>query len=96
MISQLICFSSVPSKDTECFCGQKDKFIQVKNLNYISFYILFLLFQPTVIGGDFTEINEYPWAALLNLKNLEKGSTARCGGSLISDRFELDFRLLVF
>ena len=37
--------------------------------------------------GEFTEVNEFPWAALLNLSSSENGETSRCGGSLISDRF---------
>ena len=39
------------------------------------------------MGGEFSEINEFPWAALLNLSSSENGATSRCGGSLISDRF---------
>ena len=37
--------------------------------------------------GEFAEVNEFPWAALLNLSSSENGETSRCGGSLISDRF---------
>ena len=36
------------------------------------------------------EKNEFPWAALLNLKSSETGYTSRCGGSLISDRWSLE------
>ena len=39
------------------------------------------------MGGEFAEVNEFPWAALLNISSSENGETNRCGGSLISDRF---------
>ena len=39
------------------------------------------------MGGEFAKVNEFPWAALLNLSSSENGATSRCGGSLISDRF---------
>ena len=39
------------------------------------------------MGGEFAEVNEFPWAALLSLNYSGNGTTVRCGGSLISDRF---------
>ena len=39
------------------------------------------------MGGNFTEVNEFPWAVFLNLTSSETGNNSRCGGSLISDRF---------
>ena len=46
-------------------------------------------FQGNIVGGEFTEVNEFPWAALLNLSSSENGRTNRCGGSLITDRFPM-------
>ena len=43
-------------------------------------------FQENIVGGDFADVNEFKWAALLNLSSSENGETNRCGGSLISDR----------
>ena len=44
-------------------------------------------FQIVIVGGELAEANEFPWTALLSLNNSGNGATARCGGSLISDRF---------
>ena len=41
------------------------------------------------MGGQFAEVNEFPWAAYLSLRSTESGATGRCGGSLISDRHVL-------
>merc|ERR550539_1392952 len=56
----------------ECLCGQKKTFIESR--------------RKRVVGGEFVQVNEFPWAALLSLTNSEDEDTARCGGSLISDR----------
>jgi hypothetical protein len=40
-----------------------------------------------VIGGGEAEINEFPWTALLEIKESSTGPLQRCGGTLISDRF---------
>lgn len=45
--------------------------------------------QGTIFGGFPAEVNEFPWAAYLNLRSTEKGMTGFCGGSLISDRHVL-------
>ena len=66
-------------EDSECFCGQKYSSCSANHscpaVNY------------AVVGGNFVEPNEFPWAALLNLSSSENGRTNRCGGSLVSDRF---------
>lgn len=43
-----------------------------------------------IIGGQITEIGEFPWMALLRYRNLN-GSDAgfRCGGTLINNRYVL-------
>ena len=46
-----------------------------------------IVFQENIVGGNYAVVNEFPWVALLNLSSSENGATARCGGSLISDRF---------
>ena len=40
-----------------------------------------------VIGGGEAEINEFPWTALLEIKESSSGPLQRCGGTLMSDRF---------
>ena len=45
-------------------------------------------FDLFVGGGKESEVNEFPWAALLNIRNTSKHGLqyARCGGTLINDR----------
>ena len=69
----------------ECLCGQKKTLIQVNFCCQLS-TLKNIFFQETVVGGEFAEVNEFPWAALLSLNYSGNGATARCGGSLISDR----------
>ena len=47
-----------------------------------------ILIQRTTraTGGEFADVNEFPWAALLNLSSTESNQTVRCGGTLIKDR----------
>ena len=42
--------------------------------------------KTNIVGGDFAEKNEFPWAALLHLTSSEVGLSYRCGGTLINDR----------
>ena len=56
--------------DTACFCGQNKEFVRATRAT----------------GGEFAEVNEFPWAALLNLSSTESNKTVRCGGTLIKDR----------
>ena len=42
--------------------------------------------KTNIVGGDFAEKNEFPWAALLHLTSSEAGLSYRCGGTLINDR----------
>ena len=51
-------------------------------MKYFNFYCL----KTNIIGGDFAEKNEFPWAALINLTYTERGHEHRCGGSLINER----------
>lgn len=46
--------------------------------------------ETRIIGGETTEIGEFPWMALLRYTNLN-GSDAgfQCGGTLINDRYVL-------
>ena len=46
-------------------------------------------YQALSVGGQETELHEFPWAALLLLRSSETNRTSRCGGSLISDRHVL-------
>ena len=39
-----------------------------------------------IVGGKFTEVNEYPWQTGLVSKG---GSTVWCGGSLVNSRWVL-------
>ena len=61
------------STDPTCTCGQRkySKFGQ--------------FFGTRVVGGEEAEINEFPWAALLSIRNKGK-KPVRCGGSLVNDR----------
>ena len=92
-------FNRGKTEDTECFCGRKKTFIEASlksrnqeikktwkwNSPCVSNHSI--IFQENIVGGDYAVVNEFPWVALLNLSSSENGATARCGGSLISDRF---------
>ena len=56
---------------------------------YLRLIIKTVYNQALAIGGEETEVNEFPWAALLLLRSSETNRTSRCGGSLISDRHVL-------
>ena len=40
-----------------------------------------------VAGGDEADVGQFPWMALLVIRNTGSG-TKRCGGTLINDRLE--------
>ena len=45
-------------------------------------------FEVRISGGKESAVNEFPWAALLKVK--ENGRAAqRCGGTLINDRYNV-------
>ena len=48
-----------------------------------------------VVGGEDTEINEYPWMALLRLKR-QGTSGFFCGGTLINSRWILTAQHCIF
>ena len=50
---------------------------------------IFTLYKLASIGGEEADVNEFPWAALLELRSSETNRESRCGGSLISDRHVL-------
>ena len=43
-------------------------------------------FSTRIAGGKFAEVNEFPWAALLEIK--AGGNPLRCGGTLVNDRWK--------
>ena len=61
------------SGEPDCFCGQKKTIIRQNR-------------RRRSIGGEYSDVNEFPWAALLNLNSTETGTTGTCGGTLIKDR----------
>ena len=44
------------------------------------------LFTTRISGGEEAEINEFPWAALLEIKRNGRRNIERCGGTLINDK----------
>ena len=46
-----------------------------------------LRITPKITGGEEAEKNEFPWAAFVKITK-QDGRVSRCGGTLISDRFE--------
>eukprot|EP00092_Neocalanus_flemingeri_P035879 GFUD01039063.1.p1 GENE.GFUD01039063.1~~GFUD01039063.1.p1 ORF type:complete len:416 (+),score=71.18 GFUD01039063.1:74-1321(+) len=48
-------------------------------------------FDLKVVKGEEAEINEFPWAALLSIRNMSQPGRqyARCGGTLVNDRYVL-------
>ena len=71
-------------KKKDCFCGQKKNYVEVRSIIFPQ--SINVSWKTNIIGGDFAEKNEFPWAALINLTYTELGQTYRCGGSLINDR----------
>ena len=65
-----------PAIDTSCLCGQR----QVSPFGQI--------FGTRVVGGEEAGVGEFPWAALLSIKARGR-KPVRCGGSLISDRYDI-------
>ena len=49
--------------------------------------------QGTIIGGQYATKGEFPWAAFIQLRSSSTGTSARCAGSLINDRWD-DISLL--
>ena len=45
-------------------------------------------FEKRITGGEEAEVNEFPWAALLEIKagGANNNRPLRCGGTLINDR----------
>ena len=88
--AQCVPVSGNDTEETGCICGQKKNLIQVYNIKYCVNQKLSIskpqTHQGTILGGQFAEVNEFPWAAYLSLRSTESGATAFCGGSLISDR----------
>ena len=72
-----------------CHCGQKKNMIKVRIFVELKFKSKPKTHQATIIGGQFAEVNEFPWAAYLSLRSTETGDTGWCGGSLVSDRHVL-------
>ena len=59
----------------DCFCGESQSSrLQVCDSN----------FETRIAGGEEADVNEFPWAALLEIK--AGGTPLRCGGTLINDR----------
>ena len=58
----------------DCWCGKRQNKKQEIDLK--------------VIKGEEADINEFPWAALLRIRNTSQvgQAYARCGGTLINDR----------
>eukprot|EP00092_Neocalanus_flemingeri_P025855 GFUD01028022.1.p1 GENE.GFUD01028022.1~~GFUD01028022.1.p1 ORF type:complete len:397 (+),score=85.51 GFUD01028022.1:124-1314(+) len=46
-------------------------------------------FQVRITGGEEAEINEFPWAALLEIKVDGANKPFRCGGTLVNDKYVL-------
>lgn len=42
-----------------------------------------------IVGGNITEIGEFPWLALLSYKKDNEIAKYKCGGSLINNRYIL-------
>ena len=58
----------ISTLEPECFCGQRKS----------------SLFDLKIIGGKEAEVNEFPWAVLLLIRDGDR--SRRCGGTLINDR----------
>ena len=71
----------------DCRCGQKkeENLIGVTSIKQqCETSKRLITFQTRVIGGQETEVNEFPWAALLFIKRGRNDFI--CGGTLINDR----------
>lgn len=47
------------------------------------------MFAERVLGGNATDIDEYPWMAILEYKKNGKSAGHNCGGILINERYVL-------
>ena len=77
-ISILLLLSAIVNTQADCICGVSKS----PGLNVCDTTL-----NLKVIGGREAEINEFPWTALLEIKESSTGPLQRCGGTLISDRF---------
>ncbi|KAF2897099.1 hypothetical protein ILUMI_09080 [Ignelater luminosus] len=59
-----------------------------ENLGLLPFTCGLHTFKDRIIGGNKTSLFEYPWMALLNY-NTGSGTSFRCGGTVINDRYIL-------
>ena len=78
----------IANSQTACFCGESHS----SGLDTCD-----SKFNVRIAGGEVAEINEFPWAALLEIRdgNVKNGKPFRCGGTLVNDRLLLS-KYLVF
>ena len=75
----LLFFSHRACSEADCLCG-------VSHSSGLS--SCDKIFEVRIAGGEEAEINEFPWAALLEIriKGVNIDRPLRCGGTLINDR----------
>eukprot|EP00092_Neocalanus_flemingeri_P014247 GFUD01015367.1.p1 GENE.GFUD01015367.1~~GFUD01015367.1.p1 ORF type:complete len:383 (+),score=85.91 GFUD01015367.1:122-1270(+) len=80
LIILLLVFSDTVYCQADCLCGVS----QSSRLDRCQSN-----FEVRITGGEEAEINEFPWAALLEIKVRGSNRPLRCGGTLVNDKYVL-------
>eukprot|EP00092_Neocalanus_flemingeri_P025853 GFUD01028020.1.p1 GENE.GFUD01028020.1~~GFUD01028020.1.p1 ORF type:complete len:225 (-),score=52.93 GFUD01028020.1:364-1038(-) len=80
LIILLLVFSDTVYCQADCLCGVS----QSPRLDRCQSNL-----EVRITGGEEAEINEFPWAALLEIKVRGSNRPLRCGGTLVNDRYVL-------
>ena len=70
-------------EESACLCGQKKNMIQVMIFVELKVKYKPQYLQATIVGGEFAEVNEFPWAAYLSLRHGSPLGAEDCSEELL-------------